>query len=113
MPNSRQARRIRSAISPRLAITTFSSMMRRLLDHEERLAELDRVAVAGHDGGDLAGLVSLDLVHHLHRLDDAQDLADLDLIPDLDERFRAGGGGSIEGAHHGRGDDVLVGLRLR
>ena len=35
------------------------------------------------------GLVGLDLVHHLHRLDDAQHLADLDLVADLDERLGA------------------------
>ena len=35
------------------------------------------------------GLVGLDLVHHLHRLDDAQHLADLDLIADLDEGLGA------------------------
>src|SRR5580700_941172 len=90
MPSSRQARRIRSAISPRLAMTSFSIMD--LFDDEQRLAELDRIAVLRHDRGDAAGLVGLDLVHHLHRLDDAQHLADLDFIADLDKRLRAGGG---------------------
>ncbi len=59
-----------------------------------------------------AGLVGLDLVHHLHGLDDAQHLADLDLVADLDEGLGARRGRGIEGADHGRGDDVLVGLRL-
>src|ERR1700722_20021198 len=85
MPSSRQARRIRSAISPRLAITTFSSMAERLLDDEQRLAELNGVAVARHDGSDPPRLVRFDLIHHLHCFDDAQDLSELDLVADLDK----------------------------
>src|SRR5664279_2469272 len=49
MPSSRQARRMRRAISPRLAMTTFSSI-RSLFDDEQRLAELDRLAVLGEHG---------------------------------------------------------------
>src|SRR5580693_562611 len=75
MPSSRQARRIRRAISPRLAMTTFSIMFG-LFDDEQRLAELDRITVTGHDRGDATGAVGFDLVHHLHRFDDAQHLAD-------------------------------------
>src|ERR1700761_5638195 len=78
MPSSLQARRMRSAISPRLAMTSFSSMG--LFDDEERLAEFNRIAILGHDRGDLAALVRFDLVHHLHGLDDAQHLPDFDLI---------------------------------
>src|SRR6266581_187277 len=112
IPSSRQARRIRSAISPRLAMTTFSSMAT-LFDYEQRLAELNRVSVARHDGGDAARFVGLDLVHHLHGFDDAQDLSHFDLVADLDERFRTGRGCAVKGADHGCGDDVLVGFRLR
>src|SRR5688572_31336705 len=80
MPSSRQARRMRSAISPRLAMTILSSMVRRrLFDDEQRLPELHRIAIGRHDRGDLAGLVALDLVHHLHGFDDAEHLALLDL----------------------------------
>ena len=57
----------------------------RLFDDEQRLAELDRVAVLGHDRCDAARFVRLDLVHHLHGFDDAQHLAGLDLVADLDE----------------------------
>src|SRR5512138_253296 len=85
MPSSRHARRMRSAISPRLAMTTLSSMRRGLLDHEQRLAELHRLAVLDQHLRDLAALVALDLVHHLHRLDDAERLADLDVLADVDE----------------------------
>ncbi len=66
-----------------------------------------------HDRGDAPCLVGLDLVHHLHGLDDAQHLADLDLVADLDEGLGAGRGRSVERADHRRGDDVLVGLGLR
>src|ERR1700730_12566319 len=100
MPISRQARRIRRAISPRLAMTTFSSTAT-LFDYEQRLTKLNRVAVARHDAGYPAGLVGLDLVHHLHGFDDAQDLSYLDLIADLDERLRTRRGRPLERAHHG------------
>src|ERR1700758_1286731 len=100
MPSSRHARRIRRAISPRLAMTSFS-IMATLFDDEQRLAELHRIAVPRHDRGDPPGLVGFDLVHHLHRFDDAQNLADPDLIADLDERLRTGRGGAKEGATMG------------
>src|SRR5688572_3646314 len=102
MPSSRQARKMRSAISPRLAIRTLSSigvaLVRGLFfadlffDYEERLAELDRAAVLDEDADDAAGELRFDLVHHLHRFDDAERVARLDLGADLDERFRAGCG---------------------
>src|SRR6185437_8563031 len=47
MPISWQARWIRSAISPRLAISSFSIFATRAsADDDERLVELDRLAVA-------------------------------------------------------------------
>src|SRR5690348_3402423 len=95
--SSRQARRMRSAISPRLAMTTLSSM---LFDDEQRLAELHGLAVLHHDGGDAAGAIALDLIHHLHRFDDAQHLAFLDLIAHGDEGFGGRRSGRVEGAHH-------------
>src|ERR1043165_2108902 len=78
IPSSRHARRMRSAISPRFAMTTFSSMERLLFDDEQRLAEFDRVAVLHQDCGDASGFVRFDLVHHLHGFDDAQRVADVD-----------------------------------
>src|SRR5215467_12772283 len=81
MPRLWQARSTRRAISPRLAMTTFSSMgigvSPRLGDHEHRLVELHRLAVLEQDGLHGAGHVGLDLVEHLHRFDDAQRLAGL------------------------------------
>src|SRR5581483_11372778 len=86
---------------------------RRLFDYEEGLAELDRIAVAGHDRGDPAGAIGFDLVHHLHGLDDAEHLSDLHFISDLDEGLGTGRGAGIEGADHGRRDHMLVGFGLR
>src|SRR4051794_21899788 len=95
---------MRSAISPRLAIRIFLNIVsrracrgaaRRLIarpasfDDEERLAELHRLAVLAQDLADRAGGVGLDLVHDLHRLDDADGIADLDGAADLDERIGA------------------------
>src|ERR1039458_3342136 len=65
MPSSRQARRIRRAIS-------------------RRLADLARLAVLGEHGRDPSRFVGLDLVHHLHGFDNAQDLPDLDFAADFD-----------------------------
>src|SRR5882672_6429226 len=120
MPSSRQALRIRSAISPRFAMTILSSMARlfddglfdyRLFDDEKRLAELHRFAIPGKDRGHAAVLVRFDLVHHLHRFDDAERLTDLHFTADLDKGLGARSGRGIEGADHGRGHDVFGGWR--
>src|SRR5438067_13682123 len=110
MPSSRQARRIRSAISPRLAMTIFS-IMSGLFEDEQWLAEFDRVAALRHDRSDAPGPVGFDLVHHLHRLDDAQHLPDLDLIADLDEGLGSRGGRGVEGPNDRGGYHMLVRLR--
>src|SRR3954470_9035901 len=74
MPSSRQARWMRSAISPRLAIRIFSNIQgsrRGSTDDEQRLAVLDRLAVLHQDCLDHARGIGLDLVHQLHRFDNA------------------------------------------
>src|SRR4026207_408073 len=76
-PVSRRARMRRSAISPRLAMRILWNIRRgsaQRVHQEERLAELDGLAVLDHDLGDATGHLGLDLVHQLHRLDDADDL---------------------------------------
>src|SRR5580658_331530 len=110
MPSSRHARSMRSAISPRLAMTTFSNIA--LFDYEQGLTEFDRLTVRRENGRDLAFLVGFDLIHHLHGLDDAENLAALDVAADLDEILGAGTGGGIISADHGRGDGVFVVARL-
>src|ERR1041384_5840211 len=73
MPSSRQARWMRSAISPRFAIRIFSNTG--LSEDEEGLAVFHRLAVLHEDRLHRAARVRLDLVHELHRLDDADRLA--------------------------------------
>src|ERR1700760_1957883 len=72
IPISWHARWIRSAISPRLAISSFliSGMGGRLLDDDERLVELDRLAALDEDRGDGTRGGRGDRIHDLHRLDD-------------------------------------------
>src|SRR5574341_1658901 len=122
MPSSRHARITRRAISPRLAMRTFLNMeaLPRGLarnDAEERLAELHRGGVLDEDLGDRAVDLALDLVHQLHRLDDAERLALLHLLADVRERRGVGGGRPVERPDERRGDDgarlVGLGLRLR
>src|SRR3990172_9254883 len=111
-PSSRHARGIRSAISPRLAIRIFSNIgaaPRASLEHDERLAVLDRLAVVDQDRLDHPILVGLDLVHELHRLDDADRLPRLDGVADLDERLGVGRRRAGEGPDHRRLDDVPLG----
>ena len=110
MPSSRHAQMMRSAISPRLAIridwntvtstqgdTRFLPTCRSLEhclgerpDGEQLLAELDGLRVLDEDGEDLALDLGSDLVHQLHRLDDAERLALLHFVADVDERIGFG-----------------------
>src|SRR3989442_16038604 len=79
IPSSRQAQMIRKAISPRLAIRIFLNMGsgslrsrgRGRADREQRLPVLDRLPVGHQDRDHVALRVGFDLVHQLHRLDDA------------------------------------------
>src|SRR5438132_496670 len=80
MPNSRHARWMRRAISPRFAIRIFLNMRRALFDDEQGLPELHGLAVLAQDARDRAGLVGLELVHDPHRFDDADRFAFLDRV---------------------------------
>ena len=85
-----QARKIRSAISPRLAINTLFSMgLLRLADHDQWLIKFYRLTVFGENGGDGTALVGFDLVHHLHRFDDTDGVPGRDLLANFNKR-RAG-----------------------
>src|SRR6476646_6933286 len=89
IPISWQARWIRSAISPRLAISSLLIFTgaRPSAEDDERLVELDRLGVGDEDFLDHAGFGRGDRVHHLHRLDDQQGVAGLHRIADRDERL--------------------------
>src|SRR6478735_1895268 len=74
IPSSWQARWMRSAISPRLAISSL--VIRAILfDHEQGLVELHRLGIGDHHLDDPPGARRDDWVHHLHRLDDQQRVA--------------------------------------
>src|SRR5436853_3030752 len=108
MPSAWQARSTRSAISPRLAIRILSNIVPGLspvlsLDDDERLAELDRLAVLDQDLRHGAGARRRDLVHGLHRLNDQQRLAGHHFAAEVDERGGAGRRAPIGSADHGRG----------
>src|SRR5215472_18190886 len=67
---------MRSAISPRLAIRTFSNMAQGVsLDQHKGGAILDRLSVGDEDLRDAAWPMGADLVHDLHRLDDQERLS--------------------------------------
>src|SRR3569623_1894499 len=97
MPISRAARWMRSAISPRLAISRrVIGIALALRDHDQRLVVFARLRVLDQDRLDRAGLAGGDRVHHLHRLDDHQRIARLHGAADADERRRAGLGREID-----------------
>src|SRR5471032_54756 len=109
-PSSCNARITRTAISPRLATRTrlnISGPLNRVersavdgLELEEQLTVLDRVRVADVDLVHETHHLGLDLVHQLHRLEDAERLPRCDGVALLDERCRAGCGRAVEGADH-------------
>src|SRR5436309_10518875 len=63
---------IRRAISPRLATSIFLNIGLSRTNGEQPLAVFYRLAVFDEYANDLAGDFRFDLVHKLHRLDDAQ-----------------------------------------
>src|SRR5690242_9011045 len=103
MPSSLQARRIRSAISPRLAMRTFWNNPSPLFDDDQGFAIFDRLGILDEDTADRPRAMRRNLIHGLHGLDDEDRLALRDLAADLDEgrgiRLRR----TIGGAHHWRG----------
>src|SRR5690554_3017508 len=104
MPSSLQARRMRSAISPRFAISTLSSIVKILAqqsgDGDQRLVVFDRLAVFDQDAFDNAGLVCFDLVHHLHRFNDADHITRLDALTYFNKGAGGGGRRAVECANH-------------
>src|SRR5712691_6179723 len=102
MPSSLQARITRNAISPRLAIRTFSNMNggarppaaphrypgdSRASTHTEKdLTELHRLAVFGHHFGDDTARFCFDFVHHFHRLDNTNYRLFSDGFSNVDKR---------------------------
>src|ERR1019366_7311298 len=141
MPSSRQARWMRRAISPRLAIKPWSNNWPAILlgtrashrpkshashgipdhgsqvhasaDDDKGLPVLDRLPVLDQDRFDDTRLVSLDLVHQLHRLDNAQRVARLNCVANFHERSGPGRCSPVEGPDHRCFHDVTFGRRRR
>src|SRR5919107_3362615 len=76
---------------------------------EKHLPELYGLAVFDRDLPDSAGQLRLDLVHDLHRLDDANGLARGDPVAHLDVRLGPRLGRFVKGAHHGGSDLFQLG----
>src|ERR1044071_4996375 len=83
----------RTAISPRLATRIFLNRT----DGKQSLPVLHRLAIQYEPALDDAGVFRLDLVHKLHRLDDAEDLSGLHPLADRDKGRRPGRRPFIEG----------------
>src|SRR5210317_120789 len=73
-----------------------------LSDDDEGLVEFDWLAVLDENGFDDAGVICLDLIHHFHRLNDANYIAGLYVFADFNERGRRGRGRTVESAYHWR-----------
>src|ERR1700680_1229343 len=102
MPSSLHARRMRSAISPRLAIRILSNISPASLDDQERLAVFHRLRVLDQNALDAAGPWRRDRVHGLHRLHYEERLTLAHFTAFLDEGFRSGLGRHVHRADHGR-----------
>src|SRR4051812_28373103 len=106
MPSSLHAVMTRTAISPRLAIRIFLKRT----DGKQSLPVLHRLAVQNEPALDDARVIGLDLVHELHRFDDAEDFPGLDALADRNERRGARRGRLVEGADNRRLDEDEVGI---
>src|SRR5581483_1412925 len=109
IPNSLHAQMTRKAISPRLAMRIFLMGA----DGKQRLPVLHRLAVHYQLTFEDPGHFSLDLVHELHRLDDAQDFSRLDTFTDPHKGRGPGRGRLIKRPHDGRADQDQVWIHSR
>ena len=79
-----------------------------LPDSKQRLAVLDRLSVFYVYLGNLATRFSLNLVHQLHRFDDAHDGFRFHATTDAHESLSRRRGSAIEGSDYGRIDDEEI-----
>jgi len=88
-----------------------------LLYLKEELAVFNRLTVLDENLDDSPFRLSLNLIHDLHRLNDADERVFRDLGAFFNKRRTVGRRGMIEGAHHWRLDEgdvpLLLGLRRR
>src|SRR5438270_1105274 len=98
-PSSRHARATRRAISPRLAIRTFSNTRSPMahalpascaaferLEVDQRLLKLHPLTILHGDLNHASAVLGGDLVHDLHRLHNTHRLSGLHHIPFFDKR---------------------------
>src|SRR3954471_11354853 len=78
------------------------------LYRKQPLAILYRLAILDVRADDLTIVLRRDLVHQLHRLDDAENLILLDPLADFNERRSSRLWGSIEGSDNRRLDDCKL-----
>src|SRR5262249_18688051 len=103
MPISRQARWMRNAISPRLAIRTLSNIVEVLFDDHQRLAVPHRRAVLDGAPPPRPGLGCFEGFEGLHGFDDEERLARRHLVADRHEVGLAGFRGKVGRTDDGRG----------
>src|ERR1700724_3533277 len=97
MPRSLQAQMMRNAISPRFAIRIFLNRP----DAKEGFSVFHRLTILNELALDDAGDVGIDLVHELHRFDDAENLPGRHVLPNPHERRRFRRGSFIESTDNG------------
>src|SRR2546421_1632048 len=100
-PRPRQARRMRRAISPRLAMRTVSNTITSR-EAKQGLPGFDFLSRRHQYLGDGRVVLGEHFVEHLHRFDDAHRLACLDGLADGDERWVARGLLEVDDAENGR-----------
>src|SRR4029077_7852894 len=85
----------------RTSVASAKSASRTQLSHAEKdLAELDWLAVLGHDFGNDAAGFRLDFVPHFHRLDNANDRVLVHFCSNIDKRGRVRRGRLVKRADH-------------
>src|SRR5215475_3697573 len=113
IPSSLQAQITRRAISPRLATRIFLNIGWRLLlaarpDAEQRLPILHGLPVICEYSQHFSADVRLNFVHELHRFNDAERLAGVDVPTDFHKWLSARSRGAVERAHNRRFDKMKV-----
>src|SRR3984893_4558008 len=110
IPNRRQARVMRTAISPRFATKRRwmtgigGETLWRCCNHNQHLAELDHRSILHQDPRHHPVYACIDGAEQLHYFNQADGLVALHALADLDERRIAGSGRPVERAEHGRSD---------
>src|SRR5262245_3421865 len=112
MPSSLQARMMRRAISPRLAMRMRLNMPIQSaagVDFEERLVEFDSFAIFAEHGDNFAADLGGDFVEDFHGLDDADGRGGINAVADFDVRLGLGVRADVKSADHRALDEGDIG----